>query len=212
MKIAIVAYGYLESALVPEISGSDFIIGVDKGAYWLLSHSVKPNIAIGDFDSTTPRELKVIKKKVSDIRAFQSEKDQTDLDLATDHAISLKPKEVVIYGAIGNRFDHTLIAINLLEKFLKRNINARIRNRHNEIFLLTSRRTILKSLRYTYVSILPYSSKSVVTLRSVLYPVTKHTFYKNSSLGVSNEIVGKRAEIIVHSGIVLVIQSRDGSK
>ena len=212
MKLAIVANGYLDKNLLPDIQTADFVIGVDRGAYWLLRHGLTPHVAIGDFDSTIVSEFNLIKKKISDVRAFPSEKDQTDLELAVDYAIGLKPKELIIYGAIGNRFDHTIVSVNLLEKLMKNKIDAKMRDQYNELFLLESRRTILKSPRYTYLSLLPYSSKAVVTISGVLYSVTKHTFYRNSSLGVSNEIVGKQAEIIVHSGIVLVIQSRDRSK
>lgn len=209
MNVAIVANGDLDERLLSDIGSADFVIGVDRGAYWLLQHGVIPQIAMGDFDSTSVRELGIIKRKVHDIRAFPSEKDATDLELAIDHAISRKPKEVIIYGAVGSRFDHTLIAVNLLEKLLQKNIEAKMRDQYNELFLLQSRRTIYKSPKYKYASVVAYSPKAVVTLRGVLYPVTKHIFYRNSSLGVSNKIVGKQAEIIVHSGIVLVIQSRD---
>ncbi len=212
MNVAIVANGHVDEDFLPDIGSADLVIGVDQAAYWLLQHGVTPQIAIGDFDSTSRSEFNLIKKKVPDVRAFPSEKDVTDLELAIDHAISLKPKEVIIYGAIGIRFDHTIAAIGLLEKFLKRNIDAKIRDKHNEAFLLQSRRTIIKSNRYRYLSILAYSPKACVTLRGVLYPVAKHIFHRSGSLGVSNEIVGKEAEVIVHSGIVLVIQSRDRSK
>lgn len=212
MKIALVANGSVGKHLLLDIGSADLVIGVDRGAYRLLKSAVTPNVAIGDFDSTSVRELREVKKKVRDIRAFPSEKDETDLDLAIDYAISLNPEEVVIYGAIGSRFDHTLVAVNLLEQLLKKNISAIIRDRHNEVFLLKSRRTIINSIKYRYLSILAYSTKARVTLRGVLYPVTKHVFHRTMSLGVSNEIVGKEAEVIVHSGIAVVIQSRDGSK
>ena len=212
MNVTIVANGHVDEDFLPDIGSADLVIGVDRAAYWLLRHGVTPHVAIGDFDSTTRSQRAHIRKRVRDVRAFPSEKDATDLELAIDHAISLKPKEVIIYGAIGSRFDHALVAVNLLEKLLQKNIEAKIRDKHNEVFLLQSRRTIFKSPRYKYLSLLPYTPKAVVTLRGVLYPVTKHIFHRDSSLGVGNEIREKEAEVIVHSGIVLLIQSRDGSK
>ncbi|MBI4062618.1 thiamine diphosphokinase [Candidatus Gottesmanbacteria bacterium] len=213
MNIALVANGYLDEYLLPDIGSADFVIGVDRGAYWLLRHGVMPHIAIGDFDSVTKKELQIIKKKIRRVIEQKSHpKYKIDLELAVGYALKRKPTEVVIYGGIGSRADHTMVAVNLLEKLLQKNIEAKIRDSHNEVFLFDSRRTILRSRQYKYLSLLPYSSKAVVTLRGVLYPVAKHTFHRNSSLGVSNEIVGKSAEIIVHSGIVLVIQSRDRSK
>ncbi|MBI4065047.1 thiamine diphosphokinase [Candidatus Gottesmanbacteria bacterium] len=190
-----------------DIRSADFVIGVDRGAYWLIINGIHPQVAIGDFDSTSRHERALIKRKVKTVKEFPSEKDKTDLELAIDHAISLKPKGVVIYGVIGSRFDHTLVAVNLLEKLLKKHIDAKIRDRNNEVFLLQERRTIFKT--HKYLSLLPYTQKAVVTIRGVLYPTTKRSFYRNSSLGISNEIVGKRAEIIVHSGIIRIVQSSD---
>lgn len=210
MNIALVANGYLDEQLLLDIGSADFVIGVDRGAYWLLRHGVIPQVAIGDFDSVTKQQLQIIKKKIRRVIEQQPHpKYETDMELAVQYALKQKPTEVVIYGGIGSRADHTMAAVNLLEKFLKKNIDAKIRDKHNEVFLLESRRTILQSPKYKYVSILAYTSKAVVTIRGVLYPVATHTFHRHVSLGVSNEIVGKEAEVIVHSGIILLIQSLD---
>ena len=48
MKITIVANGYLDQDFLRAISAVDLVIGVDRGAYWLLEHGITPQIAIGD--------------------------------------------------------------------------------------------------------------------------------------------------------------------
>lgn len=209
MNIAIVANGQLDESLLPVIRQADYSIGVDRAAYWLLQHKATPDIAVGDFDSTSPTELSVIKNQVETIQEPAHPKDKTDLEMAVHHAISLKPKQVVMYGATGSRIDQTLGAINLLEQFLKANIQARMRDSHNEIFLLRSAQTIAQSPTYKYFSVLAHTQKTVVSIRGALYPLNTYTLHRDVSLGISNEITAAKATITVHSGIAVIIQSRD---
>ncbi len=199
----------LHTDFLKEVRPSDYLIGVDRAAYWLIIHGHIPDIAIGDFDSITSRELAVIKQKAKKVKMYPTQKDATDLELAIDLAISRKPKEVVIYGAIGSRLDHTLVAVHLLENFFKHHIKGILRDRHNEAILVRSRRTIRIVKGYRYLSLLAHTPQAVVTLEHVKYPVIEHAFYRGESLGISNEITGTHASIEVHKGEIIVIRSSD---
>ena len=61
--ISIVGGGNLSKKLLPDIATNDYIIGVDRGACWLILNGVIPDIAIGDFDSVTVRQMQIIKKQ-----------------------------------------------------------------------------------------------------------------------------------------------------
>lgn len=209
MDIAIVAGGKLIKRFLKEIQKGSRIIGVDRGAFWLLQNGVTPDIAIGDFDSVSKKELKHILDRVKNVMTFPKKKDATDLELAVDVAIRLKPKTVVIFGGIGSRLDHTFASIHLLEKFLEKNIDAKIIDAKNEMFLVAKEGALRKSKAHRYVSVHPITTKALVTLEGFLYPVKKKEFARSWTLGVSNEIKTKEAHITVHEGIVLVIQSRD---
>ncbi|MBI4058148.1 thiamine diphosphokinase, partial [Candidatus Gottesmanbacteria bacterium] len=52
-RIVIFGNGRLLVYYVRQIRKSDYIIGVDRAAYWLITHGVVPNVAIGDFDSVS---------------------------------------------------------------------------------------------------------------------------------------------------------------
>ncbi|MBI4066445.1 thiamine diphosphokinase, partial [Candidatus Gottesmanbacteria bacterium] len=86
--VAIVGAGKLLKQFLPEIIKRDYVIGVDRGAYWLIANNIIPDIAIGDFDSVNPRELRVIKQKVKRTEEYPREKDATDMELAVEHTIS----------------------------------------------------------------------------------------------------------------------------
>ena len=73
-----------------------------------------PDIVIGDFDSISSHEIKWITEKAVETRRFPPEKDQTDFELALDHAMKIGCKEIQVFGALGGRMDHTLANISLL--------------------------------------------------------------------------------------------------
>lgn len=208
-KVAIVGGGKLSKKSLPEIIKSDYIIGVDRGACWLIANSVIPDIAIGDFDSVSSKELEEIKKRIKMIKKYPSEKNATDMELAVEHALSLLPMEVAIYGAIGSRIDHTMGDIYLLERLLEKGIPAVIRDSNNEARVVSSRLVLKKEPRHRFVSVLPITETIEVTLTGFLYDVSRTLIRRGQTLGVSNEIRKKNALIEVHRGKALVIRSRD---
>ena len=208
-RFLIFASGSLSTKILPKISNRDFIIGVDYASYWLIQHHITPHLAIGDFDSVTPKELKIISSQSKEIITFPCDKDFTDLELAVNKAISLKAKSVIIYGSLGTRLDHSLLSIQLLEKLLKNKIPATIINDTNQCFLCDSSATIKKSKKYKYLSILPISRHLIISISGCRYPLKKTKITRSLSLCVSNQIVSGSATISIHRGLALIIQSRD---
>lgn len=208
-RVVIVTNGKLDESLVEEIKKSDFVIGVDWAAYWLIEQKIIPDLAIGDFDSTTGKEILVIKKFCKNIKIFSAEKDFTDTELAVSETIKLKPKEVVIYGATGTRMDHTLASILLLEKFLGKSIFASIKDVNNEIYLVNGNLTLKAEKLFPFVSVLPVTDSVMVSLKGFAYDIDHKTITRGEAIGVSNEIVGESGEVTVHRGKVVVVRSRD---
>lgn len=209
-SVAIVAGGALDSSLLPRIRKAGYVIGVDRGAYWLLGHTTVPDVAMGDFDSVTKRELSHIKKKVATIiQELPHPKYATDLELAVEHAIGLKPKEVTIHGAIGTRIDHVWAGVHLLTKLASHNVCGYLVDKFNEIQIVRRELTLKHAHELSYVSVFPIGEKATITLSGFRYNVSHRVFLRGSTLGVSNEIVAPSARIVVHRGEALVIRSRD---
>ena len=208
-RVIIITNGILNQDFIKEIKLTDFVIGVDYAAYWLIKHNIIPNLAIGDFDSTTKKELLDIKKSCSNTQIFSSKKDFTDTELAVQKAIKLKPQKVIIYGAIGNRIDHTLANIFLLEKLLRKGISASIKNSNNQIYLINKTLTLSKDKNFPFISILPISKSIRISLTGFAYNLNHQTIIRGQSRGVSNQISKTKAKITLHSGKALIIKSRD---
>lgn len=208
-RVIIFGNGYLEKEYLDFLHRSDTVIGVDRAAYWLIENGIVPDIAIGDFDSTGSHEFKLISEKVNSVKKFSPEKDYTDMELAVKEAVSLNPSEVVLYGGTGSRLDHTLVSVQLLDYFLKRKIKAESIDTHNRVQLVDTVLRLDKSSKYKFVSVLALSDIAVVSLSGFAYNVDKLTIRTGESIGVSNEIKESSAQIVVHSGKIFVIQSRD---
>ncbi|KKU83594.1 MAG: Thiamine pyrophosphokinase [Microgenomates group bacterium GW2011_GWA2_47_8] len=207
--VAIVGGGKLSKQFLSEIIKNEHIIGVDRGAYWLIANGITPDIAIGDFDSVSASELREIKQKVKRVEEHPKEKDFTDMELAVEHAITIQPAEVIIYGAIGSRFDHTMGNIYLLERLFEKGIIGAIHDLNNEVRIITGQITLRKEPRYCYVSLLPITASVEITLSGFFYDVTRASIRRGQTLGISNEIHEDEATIEVHRGKALLIQSRD---
>lgn len=206
--IAIVGSGTLSEQFLKDIKRGNLIIGVDRGAAWLLEHGLTPHVAIGDFDSVTKKELAYIKKSIQTVRFYPADKDFTDMELAVQYALKQKPQDVVIYGGSGTRIDHTLGTFHLLEQFLNAGIAARLIDEHNEVRLIVGRQEMKKGL-FPYISILPFSQSASISLTGFLYEVSRLPLTRSTTRGISNEFVKTQGTIDVHEGIVWVIQSRD---
>ncbi len=204
--VAVIGGGRLSKQFLSEIIKCDYVIGVDRGAYWLITNGVTPNIAIGDFDSVSSKEFEEIKKRTKMTKKYPSEKDATDLELAVDYAILLKPQYITIYGSIGTRLDHTIGNIQLLERLHDVGV---IRDRKNEVRIISGHTTVRKDVCYQYVSLLSVTETVEVTLSGFFYDVTRAIIRRGQTLGISNEIRGDEATIEIHQGKALVIRSRD---
>lgn len=207
---ALVGNGEKDEGICDEIIRASVVIGVDRGALWLLEHGITPTIAAGDFDSVSKNEMERIRKECADVRVYPAQKDKTDMELAIDVAQSLYPKgEARIFGALGKRIDHTLGNIGLLEHCHVIGMPAEVVDEQSRIRHIKTIHTIKRDKRYPYLSVIPVGKSASVTMQGVQYPVTNRVFYRSSTLSISNRITSTEAVITVHRGSVLVINSRD---
>ena len=184
------------------------IICCDGGARHLRNLSIKPNVIIGDMDSIdfaqlanyTAQEIKIIK--------FPENKDFTDTELALDYALSLNPKRIIIWCALGGRIDHALANIFLLLKGQGKGIETSIMDEYCEIFVLDKEYFFINETGKT-VSLLALTPKVTgITLSGFVYPLEKDTLKISESRGISNIISNARAIIKAEKGKLLVIKYR----
>jgi thiamine pyrophosphokinase len=213
MKIKIVAGG--PESHIPKLTGYDdsetVWIGVDRGTFVLLSQGIVPQFAFGDFDSVSETEKKKILDSDIQLNIYQSEKDQTDMEIAVQWSLLQNPDGILLFGATGGRLDHELLNIQLLYRSLSSNTDVKIIDFKNEISLKKAGTySIVKESHFNYVSFLAFSETvKDLTLEGFKYPLKNASLQKGSSLCISNELVKKSGTYSFDSGIIMMIKSRD---
>ncbi len=191
------------------LRADDYIICVNGGTAHALSLGVKPLLIIGDLDSLTSEQKAESSKLGSDLARHPAEKEKSDLELAFDRAIEMKPAEILIIGALGGqRTDHALINLLLLKLPLEAGIPASIINETQEIYLTRDRITI-KGEPGDYLSLFPLGEEAggIVT-ENLKYPLNEETLHFASTRGLSNEMIAGSATVRVRYGLLLLIKTK----
>jgi thiamine pyrophosphokinase len=183
---------------------------VDRGVYHMLQKGIVPDAAFGDYDSVSEEELSWMQQQTA-LHIVPKEKDETDLELAINWALSQKPACIRIFGATGGRLDHALANVQMLVKGLRKNVEIQLIDYKNEISLKSAGTyRIEKSSKFPYVSFLPMTDTVTgITLCGFKYPLNDATIQWGSTLCVSNELVEEKGTFSFASGILMVIRSTD---
>lgn len=209
-RVLIFTGGQIDPSLLNEIRQDDIIIGADRGALFLINHGITPDLAVGDFDSVSEEELTVIRTHSKEtISCDAVNKDLTDTELAIDLAIDKQPAEIVMIGALGSRFDHTLANVHMLLRAMHHQISASIIDQNNYVTLTGSSCTV-ENRGFKYVSLLPLTPEVTgINLEGFMYPLEDATLKIGQSLGISNRLVASEGKVRIESGFLLIIQSKD---
>jgi thiamine pyrophosphokinase len=209
-RILLFAGGNLGQWAIRYIRQEDWLVGVDRGALFLIQHGLSPRLSIGDFDSVSVEERAKIEQHSGYVSACDPVmKDLTDTEMALTWALEQQPAEIVLLGALGSRFDHTLANVHLLQKALLARIDCKIVDETNEIHLIDRELTVERD-HFKHVSLLPFSPEVTgVTLCGFQYPLKDATLRIGDTLGISNVLTADSGTITVKSGLLLAIKSKD---
>ena len=215
MRCIIVSGGHIEDAFAfewLEKNEYDCLIAADAGMNFLYRNKITPDIIAGDFDSVDEKSLKAFSgDERIEILRLNPIKDDTDTEYVIREAICRGATEITLLGATGTRLDHVLANVNLLGIGLQENVKMQIVDAHNRIRMIEDSLEFSKENQFgKYVSILAVKGDARgVTLDGFKYPLRDANLRAFSSLGISNEIIESKANILVKEGYLLVIESRD---
>ncbi len=175
----------------------DILIAAD-GGYEKISDKSLIDVVIGDFDSLgyVPEAENVIKLK--------REKDETDTDRAAEYAVEKGAERIVFYGCLGGKPDHALANLQLGTRLNKRGIDVRFVGSGLTVYFVKDGTLALGERKSGRVSVFSPDRTDGVTIRGLKYEVEGVTLTNSFALGVSNEFVGKKAEISAENGVLIV--------
>lgn len=201
------AYSFIQELLQP----GDRIICADGGAARALSLGLTPSLVVGDMDSLAPEARRELESRGASFEVHPAAKDQSDLELAMLKALELHPGEIIILGALGDRFDHAHANVMLLGLALERGIPARIVDETHEIRIF-DQELVLEGNPGDCLSLFTLGpSAAGVTTAGLKYPLNGETLYRGSTRGLSNEFAASRARITAASGPLLAIKTRSST-
>lgn len=187
----------------------DLVIAVDGGARHCSGLDTIPHFLVGDFDSISEGDHALLTSAGTRIIRYPVEKDMTDSELAIQTAIDKGCTKIVLLGAIGSRFDHTISNLFLLKKLTDSNIEGVIANEKNEIRMIKDRIAITAE-EGAYLTLLPAMGDAAgVSTEGLYYPLENAVLKAGVSLGVSNRFTSDTARITVRQGYLLVIRAKD---
>ena len=206
MRIIIFANGNLPNLEKARslIHTDDFILCADGGTRHALALGLTPNVIVGDMDSVTEKERRKMKELDVEIIQHPTDKNETDLELAINHALTLNPDQILILAALGGRMDHTLANIALLSNLQLATFNIRLTDGVEELFFCRDQAKV-EGRSGDIVSLIPWQGEVTgVFTENLRWHLHHETLYPEKTRGISNEMTADVATVSIKSGLLLI--------
>lgn len=166
---------------------------------------IKPNLIIGDFDSYSQKKLP--KNKNAEIIKLPCEKDDTDVFFAAKEACRRGFTNFILFGLIGNRFDHSLVNISVLLYLKKQGKTAILVDDYSEMQIFDETPAKISS-KFKYFSVLCIDGTlENVCIKNAKYPLENATITAEYQFGISNQVIpGKTAQVSAKKGNGLLVK------
>jgi thiamine pyrophosphokinase len=187
---------------------ADLIIAADGGARNALAVGVMPHIVIGDLDSLDEADRAQLERSGVQLIVYPAHKDYTDLELALRHARKQHATEIIIFSALGGRWDQSLANLLLLTLPELAHIPTRIVDHHLSIQVIRDRAEITGRVGDMLSLIALQGDAHGVTIEGCEYPLHNATLPFGSTLGISNVLTQNTAKITVKQGQILALHTR----
>jgi len=191
------------------VQQDDYIICADGGTRHALALDLKPDLIIGDMDSAEKEQLQKLQDAEVSIELFPHNKNETDLELAIHRAVELNPEQIIIVAALGGRLDQTLANIALLTDLRLSQLDIRLDDGVEEIFLCRDQVQV-HGRSGDIVSLIPWGGAvAEVQTTHLKWALNKETLYPDRTRGISNEMLDNSASISIGSGLLLIVHRRE---
>ncbi len=184
---------------IPE--DGDFVIAADGGTRYLDSLGIKPDLIIGDFDSSSePDSGEIIKLPV--------EKDDTDSVFAVRYCLEHGFNEIHIYGGTGGRLDHTIANIQTLSYIAEHDARGYLYSPEMVMTVIHDNLTIEPTGIFSVFSL--GGTSHGVSITGGFYEMKDGEISSSFPIGVSNHSVGKPVKVTAGDGTLLVMWADHG--
>jgi len=182
------------------------VIAADSGIEHAHALGLVVDLAIGDFDSVSPEALAHASAEGATVERHPVAKDATDLELALDAALAMRPARVLVLGGHGGRLDHLLANALLLAAPAYAAVEVTAQMGAARVTVVRSEAHLTGPLGDLVSLMALHGPANGVTTRGLLYPLTGEDLVPGSTRGVSNELVHEEAAVTVGGGVLVAVQ------
>jgi thiamine pyrophosphokinase len=189
------------------ISPNDVIIAADGGYEHTTRLGIHPNLLIGDFDSLSEAKHNQAILQGIATKTWPKDKDQTDGEIAIRAAADLGCTHLILFGAWGgDRLDHSIGNLTLLETCYQLGIEAMIHHKGENIIFCIPGSYILSGMARNMVSLIPISPEvTKVCVSGLRYALLNETLIQGTTRGMSNEFTESKAIVTFEAGKLWLI-------
>ncbi|HEX3087638.1 MAG TPA: thiamine diphosphokinase, partial [Ilumatobacteraceae bacterium] len=106
--VVVIGGGALSPRHIADIAPDAVIVAADSGLDHAVEAGLRPTILVGDLDSITAHGKMWAYAHELEIDQHPLDKASTDTELALARAVQTEATDLLVFGAIGDRFDHAL--------------------------------------------------------------------------------------------------------
>ncbi|MGV8019074.1 MAG: thiamine diphosphokinase [Ignavibacteria bacterium] len=181
----------------------DYIICADGGANNARKAGIETDIIIGDFDSITRSTLNFYNKKNTKLLRI-SEQDTTDLEKSLMYVVENGLDNLLIFGAISGRPDHTLNNFSVFKRYSKI-LRMRIFDRTFEIYFINGRTEFSYRKGHT-VSLIPMPLAEGIITKGLKYVLKGESLESGIREGALNVSSAAKVTVEFKSGELLLFK------
>ena len=207
MRAIIIGGGSCNKNIKEYILSGDFIVCADSGYDNAKYLGIVPDLVIGDMDSivsAVPSGTEIVTAPV--------QKDETDSMLCVNILAERGFDNILLFGALGGRPDHSFANITLLLYAAKKGIHLEIVHELSHMFIIDSKTEISGNKGDTFSLFALGGDAHGITAKGLFYPLDNETLYADNPRGVSNELLENKASVSVGNGYLLAIHIKGGEK
>ena len=197
MKNALIVNGGLNSTKRDQLGNYDLIVAVDSGTEQAYKLFLKPNLIIGDLDSIDEKTIKRAEKDEVQILKYETNKNETDFELALKYVIDKEIKDITIIGGEYGEIDHLFGVLTVIISFQEDQQILWIHKDQSVLIPNTKKIAIGNNVEF---SILPFTNLKNLNISGAQWNLDNENIEFGKSLTLRNISIDNDIEVSVDDG------------
>ncbi|MFL2696410.1 MAG: thiamine diphosphokinase [Candidatus Actinomarina sp.] len=197
MKNALIINGGLNSTKRDQLDNYDFIVAVDSGAEHAYKLFLKPDLIIGDLDSIDEKTIKRAEKDSIQILKYETNKNETDFELALKHVLDQSIKDITIIGGEYGEIDHLFSVLTVIISYQNDELILWIHGNQSIIIPNSKKIKIGNNVKF---SILPFTDLKNLNISGAQWNLENENIKFGKSFTLRNISIDKNIEVSVDDG------------